>query len=155
MKKILVMLALGLGITFSANAQKGNKGDGFTVDQKTELKIKHMILKLDLNDSQVNQIKPLIKEKIVEREAMKKKRKAMKDSNKEISSDERFNKANQMLDKKIAFRNKMKQILTAEQMVKLEKMHSKREKKGRKGMKGESCEGKKACEGKGKSCDGK
>ena len=110
-----------------------------------------MTLNLDLNQSQINQIKPILKSKIAQKEAFKKQKEEFKKSGKELTSDERFKMHSQRLDSKIAFKNEMKQILSAEQYVKFEKMQAHRGKRN-----GKSCEGaKKSCEGSKKACEGK
>ena len=156
MKRFLITLGLALGLVFTVSAQKkkDSKKD-FTPEQKLELAVKKMTLNLDLNQSQINQIKPILKSKIAKKEAFKKQKEEFKKSGKELTSDERFKMHSQRLDSKIAFKNEMKQILSAEQYVKFEKMQAHRGKRKGK-MKGKSCEAaKKSCEGSKKSCEGK
>lgn len=137
MKKIITMIVLVIGIAFTTQAQKkdrGNKKDDFTPKQKTELAVKKMTLKLDLTDNQISQIKPLLRKQITERSEMHKKRKASKEKDTKLSSDERYAMAIKKLDKQIAFKKKMKSILNEKQYERFEKMAAR--KKGKKGMKG-------------------
>lgn len=132
------MIVLALGITLTTQAQINNHNDKeqLSTEQQTTLKVKKMILKLDLTDTQANQVTPLIRKKVEERAQMRKKHKALKDSDKKPTADERFEKANHKLDKKIAFKKEMKQILNKEQFEKFEKMaHQRKAKHGKKGMK--------------------
>jgi len=151
MKKFITMIVLALGVTISTQAQKKNKEDKtpLTVAQKTTLAVKKMTLKLDLTDKQIKQVTPLIQKQVAERKAMHDARKALKESGKKPSADERFEHANKKLDSKIAFKSKMKQILNEEQFAKFEKMaahkRGKHGKKGKKGMKDGEC-AKTSCE---------
>lgn len=123
MKKVIAILVAVLSIS-TAQAQRGKKGDfeKMTPEQRTELAVKKMTLKLDLTPSQANQVKPLLLEQSKERQAMHAKRKAMKESGKKPSADERYQMANARLDKQIAFKNEMKTILNEKQYEKFEKM---------------------------------
>lgn len=138
MKKIITIIVLVLGITLTTQAQKKNKDhrDDLTVAQKTELQVKKMTLKLDLTDGQIKQVTPIIRKQVEERTAMHKKRKASKEDDKKPTADERYEKTNKALDKKIAFKKKMKQILNEEQYKKFEKTFNRKGKKGKKGNKG-------------------
>ena len=134
MKKIASILVLVFAFTFVAQAQKKRKkmkGAELSVEQQTTLAVKKLTLALDLTDSQQNQIKPLIAEKIADRKANFEKRKTAKKESKKLSADERYAKENKRLDKGIAMQNDMKRILNDEQYAKFKKM-----KKGRKGRKG-------------------
>lgn len=141
MKKVVAILVVALGLTSTVQAQKGKKGgfEKLTPEQRTELAVKKMILKLDLTPAQANQVKPLIVQKMAERQAMKEKRKAFKESGKKPTADERYAMQNARLDKQIAFKNDMKQILNEKQYEKFEKMQARmahKMKKGRKGKRG-------------------
>lgn len=135
MKKIITVLVLALGFATTTQAQKNQK-DQFTVAQKTELKVKKMILHLDLTNSQVKKITPLVKKQIENREIMREKRRSAKENNKKLTADERYEMANKNLDEKIATKKRMKQILSEEQFKKFEKMANHKGKKGKKGKKG-------------------
>ncbi|MGB1042180.1 MAG: hypothetical protein ACPGU6_02210 [Tenacibaculum sp.] len=149
MKKLVTVLMLTIGFTLATQAQreKRNNHELLTNEQQTELAVKKMTLKLDLTPAQQRQIKPLLAEKIADRKAMKKKRKAMKENGKKrekLSADERYAKKSEMLDKQIAFKGEMKRILNEKQYERFEKMAAKRKhgakkkiKKHRKEMKRE------------------
>lgn len=131
MKNILTLYFLVIGFVLTTQAQKERKKDSekLTTEQQAELSVKKMTLKLDLTSDQQRKIKPLIAEKIAERKAFKEKRKAMKKSGekrKKLSTDQRFEKKNKALDNKIAFKNKMKNILNKEQYEKFKKMNAKK-----------------------------
>ena len=115
MKKIMIFLFLGttlLSFAQTENRQKKMNAD-FTSEQKAILKTKQMALELDLTDGQQKQMLTLNKKWAEEKTTRKA---AMKSVNKEeMTSDERFNHMNAMLDSKIAHQNEVKKILTEDQ----------------------------------------
>lgn len=153
MKKLIAIIVLVLGITGTTQAQKNNKNhknDDFTIEQKTELAVKKMTLGLDLTDSQIQQVTPLLRKKIEKNTKMRAKRKAAKEASgdttaKKLNADKRFEVATKKLDGKIAFKKEMKSILNQAQYEKFEKMAA--HKKGKRGQKGKA--------GNHKNCDKK
>ncbi len=137
MKKIIALLVVALGFTAVTNAQE-HKEDRFeealTVDQQTELAVKKMTLKLDLNKAQQEKIKPFLAEQIADRKAMKAKRKEMKKNKQKPSSEERFKMMNARLDKQIAFKAEMKRVLNTQQYERFEKMADRKMHKMKKKM---------------------
>lgn len=129
MKKIALLVFLVIGLTTTTQAQKKIKKNDFTISQQTTLAVKKMALRLDLSDTQQQQIKPLIADKIEQAKVWKTKKKAFKDANKKPTSDERFEMQNKVLDQKIAFKNSMKRILDKEQYELFKKSYTKRNKK--------------------------
>lgn len=93
-----------------------------TPEQRNQLHLKKMTLDLDLNATQQKEISKIIAEQSSNREAAIAERKALREANKKMSSDERFARKNKMLDEKIAMKERMKKILTPEQMKKWEEM---------------------------------
>lgn len=85
----------------------------FTPEQQAILKTKKMALELDLNEAQQNQMLELNKKWVAERDKMKA---AHKDVNKaEMSSTDRFNMMNSMLDKKMEHQKQIKKVLNSDQ----------------------------------------
>lgn len=121
MKKVAVIVILMLGFTLTTQAQKKQKFEKLSLEQRTELRIKQMTLALDLTPTQANQIKPLIAEQVKERKEMRKKHKELRKSDKKPTADERYAMKMAKLDKQIAFKNKMKQVLNEKQYEKFEK----------------------------------
>ncbi|MDY0780221.1 hypothetical protein [Tenacibaculum sp. IB213877] len=142
MRKVITLIALVFGVTFASQAQKRDRKnmERLSVEQQTELAVKKMTLNLDLTPSQQSQIKPLIAQRMQEREQMFNKRKEFKENKKELTADQRFELKNKMLDKQIAYKADMKRILNEEQYQKFEKMQAKRKhamsKRFKKGMRG-------------------
>ena len=137
MKKIASILILVFAFTLTAEAQKRRKDQKpkLTVEQHTDLAVKKMTLSLDLSEKQQNQIKPLISAQIASKKAEMQKRKENRVAKTRPSSDEIYAMKSKHLDKKIAFKNKMKNILNKEQFEKFEKMKKGKEMKGMKRMK--------------------
>ena len=130
MKK-LVSTALVALITVSVFAQdqkqeRRHHRQDFTVDQIAELQTKKMTLQLDLNNKQQDQIFEINKENAIERKQKIEARKAIKESKKELSSDEIFKRKSERLDKQIAHKAEMKKILSDEQYDKWEKTRKRR-----------------------------
>lgn len=128
MKKLFIVL-LGFGFIFPALAQKRKHRPQFSVEQKTELTLKKMTLDLDLSNRQQRKIRPLLTEKYSHREAIRKQRKLEPKTQKQFTSEERYQKALARLDKRIAFKNSMKNILNETQYRRFEKSvgHKKRQ----------------------------
>ncbi|NRD21624.1 hypothetical protein HNV10_00120 [Winogradskyella litoriviva] len=145
MKKLLI-IAIAL-VTFTGFAQReGRKGmdkenrselrKDMTPEDIADLKSKKLTLKLDLTDKQQKEVKALILDQATKREKFRNERKAKAEEQKEKPSKEEFVKMqNQRLDEQIEMKRKMKNILTAEQYAKFEKMKPQKNKKGRKNHK--------------------
>lgn len=123
MKKVLVLFSFL--ICFSAIAQHpGSKEKhprmthmekpNFTPEQTATLRVKELTLMLDLSENQKTKIKALELATAIDRKA----RFENKELKKDMTDEDRFNHRSEMLDKKIAFRDSMKSILTEEQFQK-------------------------------------
>lgn len=134
MKKLVALFLLMFTVSTTLVAQKKQK-DELSIDQKTELKLKKMTLKLDLTPKQQRQLKPLLAQSISDHMAMKEKRKAMKSKGQKPSADERYEMTNKMLDKQIAFKAEMKKILNEKQYERFEKSQARRGHKMKKRIK--------------------
>ena len=124
MKKLASILVLVFAFTLTTQAQKKRKQQKpkLTTEQQTILAVKKLALTLDLTAAQQRQLKPLVATKIADRKAAMEKRKAMRVAKKKPTSDEVFAMKNNLLDKQIAMKNKMKNILNEDQFKKFEKM---------------------------------
>lgn len=123
MKKAMIILIAFT--TFAINAQNKNSEkrehrkemkENLTPEQKAELRAKKMTLDLDLNDSQQTKVKQLFVE-------MEKNKPARTDNKSEMTDAQKFEAKSAMLDRQIAVKKKMKEILTEEQLTKWEKSH--------------------------------
>lgn len=139
MKKLLVLAVLAIS-SFSFAQEKGHEGKrgehhkrgqmemmkDLSPEQMATLKTKKMTLALDLTESQQKKIYDLSLREATERkakmEARKKEMENAKGKKPELSSDEKFKRANEKIDKQIAVKKELSSILTREQMQKLEEM---------------------------------
>ncbi|MBT4780473.1 MAG: hypothetical protein P8P19_07940 [Polaribacter sp.] len=137
MKNLICILILVFTTTFSTQAQKkrGHKGSEMTTAQQATLKVKQMTLALDLNAKQQKEITPLIIRKIEVVKEMKAAKEEHRKSEKRPNGDAIFAMKNNYLDAQIMMKNKMKQILTAAQFQKFEKMAKTKKRMAAKKMK--------------------
>jgi protein CpxP len=93
-------------------------------------------LQLDLDESQQKEIFTLMKQHMSEREVKQAEFKKQKENGTEITSEQRFEMQNSMLDKQIQHKTAMKTILSEDQFEQWEKTMKTRKRSGnRKGMK--------------------
>ncbi|SNR47629.1 hypothetical protein SAMN06265371_103371 [Lutibacter agarilyticus] len=138
MRKLAGITVLVLLISFSINAQqkqqKQRKGSDFTTEQMATLKMKQMTLDLDLNASQQKEVFELMKKSTEERKNAMTERKENKQSGVELTSDQKFAIQNNRLDKMIAHKTAMKNILSKDQYEKWEKKMKHQKRSGKKNM---------------------
>lgn len=131
MKKSILTVCIVSLIAFNSFAQNKqqhkNPMGGFTPDQKVALMVKKLSLNLDLTSKQQEKLKPLFLEAQNEKAAAHKNHSEMRN----LSNDEKFAKMNEMLDKRIAFQGKVKQILSEDQFEKWQKMAAHHQQKRR------------------------
>ena len=123
--------------------QRMNKFKDFTPEQMAELKTKKMTLDFNLTESQKKDIYKLNLKEATDRKKMMEERKARmeerknsqdlndgngKDQKNMRSKEERFNMANDNLDKQIAHKKEMQRILNNDQYEKWEKVNKARNK---------------------------
>ena len=132
MKNLLLLIFLGTTLlSFGQQENRQRKmTEGFSTEQKAMLKTKKMTLAYDLTKSQQEQMLNLNKKWIQKIES---KKSEMKSINKEeMSSTEKYNHLNAMLDSKIAHQNEVKSVLNKDQFEQW-KMNSLKMDKKRKG----------------------
>lgn len=122
MKKIVLFALLFVGMTTLAQEKTTASNEQFTTEQKNQLRLKRMILELNLNTVQQKEMAIIIAEQTTKHELIKKERQANKASGKKMTAEERFVKVNKMLDEKIALKTRARAILTPEQFEKWDKM---------------------------------
>lgn len=119
-KAFLLFMALSTFAISAQNTEPGKKGNKekfkthFTPEQRAELRSKEMTLALDLNTSQQAKVKQLFLEKGQNSSKISKKRS-------EMTSDDAFAFKNARLERRIEIKKGLKEILTEEQLQKLEK----------------------------------
>lgn len=139
MKKIF-LIALAL-VTIQMSAQdkkqmhkKGERGkqmQSHSPEEMAELQTKKLTLALDLSEAQQKQVMALNVESAKERKAMMEKRQDAKKDAEATTKDDKLKMKNDMLDKQIAMKAKMKTILNDEQYSKWEGLQKERIGKGR------------------------
>ncbi len=126
MKRILIVAIALISIqSFAQQERKERPGkadkmarmDNFTAEEIATLKTKKMVLALDLNQAQQDKIYKLNLENAKSHKAKMTELKAKKESGdvEKPSKEERYKMANERLDRQIAHKAEMKNILTDEQ----------------------------------------
>jgi len=140
MKKVIVLLLCMVGMT--AIAQKGenrHRGEmkNLTPEQIATLQTKKMTLALDLSPDQQSKIQAINLEKAKAHKVKMESRKATKESGeaKKPTSEEHYAMQNARLDQMIAQKAQMKNILSADQYDKWQKMAHRKGKHGKQNKK--------------------
>lgn len=133
MKNVLLIAIALITVNVTAQKQKRerqhedrkerlNQLKDFSPEEIATLQSKKMALHLDLSNSQQKEIKAIslenAKARKIQMEAHEKKRKEGK--REKLTKEDRFNRANNQLDRKLATKAKMKTILNKEQYEKWE-----------------------------------
>ncbi len=141
MKKMIAMAILMSGMMSFAQEKpqaprdEKVKREQFTPEQRSELKLKELTLKLDLSASQQKEMAKLLADTEAKKEAARAEMKKAKESGKKPTADERFQKRSKMLDEQIAMKDRIKKILNPEQMEKWEKMKDEKKQHVKKAVK--------------------
>ena len=123
MKKAMIILIAFSTFAITAQNKTSKRKEqrkemkaNFTPEQKAELRAKKMTLDLGLNDSQQTKVQQLLVE-------MEKNRPARIENKSEMTDTQKFEAKSARLDRQIAMKKQLKEILTEEQMAKWEKNH--------------------------------
>lgn len=125
MKTWILAAVIMIGVAVTAQEKK-DRHEPLKPEQRVELRVKQMDLALDLNDKQQKDIQKLMLERTKKAEQLRAQRKSNKEAGKKLTADERFAMQSKALDEKIAMKDEMKKILTAEQFSKWESMKKER-----------------------------
>lgn len=147
MKKILIIAVALLALQVTAQEQQRERSNkqgrslkmmNLSAEDAATLQTKKMTLHLDLNESQQAEIKKINLENATKRKAMMAERKARKESGEaqKPTQEQRLEMVNTKLDRKIAMKAKMKNILNEEQYAKWEKAQMQNTKNGKNKKKG-------------------
>lgn len=128
MKNVVMAVLMLVGVSgFAQEKERGEKRNRdrveLTPEQRNELRLKEMTLKLDLNASQQKEIAKIISEQQANRTAAREEMKANRDKNAKPSADEVYARQIKMLDEQIATKEKLKKVLSDSQFEKWEKMN--------------------------------
>ena len=143
MKKILLLSTLFISSFVVAqknvNAKKNHSKKNqmqtikeFTPEQMATLKTKKMTLALDLTEDQQKKMYDYNLENTHAINTYKENNKKQKESNVKLTSDQKYEKMNATLDKKIEMKTKIKSILNEEQYQKWENAQKERTHKNKK-----------------------
>ena len=119
MKKIMMifMVLATFGITAQNTSEKREARketkENFTPEQRAELRAKKMTLELNLDDSQQQKVKQLFVEMLKHNPA--------RSNMKEMTDEEKFEAKSARLDRRIAMKKQLKEILSEGQFTKWEK----------------------------------
>lgn len=143
MKKLFLIALALVTIQISAQERRGHhkqdkkeraeRMSEYTPEEIAELQTKQMTLHLDLTEAQQKQIMAINVENAKSRKAFMEERKKARENGerKEPSKEEQLKMKNEILDKKIAVKRQMKEILNKEQYDKWEAMAKEKMEKGR------------------------
>jgi len=140
MKKTIGLLALVLLLTVCVNAQRqqhqrNNADLNQTPEQIATLQSKKMALALDLDKKQLDAVYNLMKENADESVKLRAEMKAKRQDGNKLDNSQKFELKNNRLDKQIAHKSEMKNILNAEQYQKWGEMNAQKNRKGNNKMK--------------------
>jgi hypothetical protein len=130
MRKLMIATLMMIGMTSFAqqNVQKGR--DLLSAEQRTELQVKKLTLELDLNETQQKQLYAIIQKQQKAHDVAKAQRSTAKKDAAKPTADERFAMRKESLERKIAFKQEVKSILTPAQYEKWEQNLGKRKSHG-------------------------
>ena len=132
MKALFVTILLLVGL--AGHSQRGpahRSMKDMSPEQVATLETKKMTLALDLTEKQQQEIQAIHMDKAIERQTRMEER---KNRDEKPDADERFQMMNDRLDKQIAMKDQMRDILDKDQFEKWEKLNLTR---GRSKMKGQ------------------
>ncbi|RZJ64286.1 MAG: hypothetical protein EOO50_16140 [Flavobacterium sp.] len=126
MKNVVMAVLMLVGVSGFAQEKHDGKRKHDRVElspeQRNELRLKELTLKLDLNASQQKEMAKIISEQQVKRDAARAEMKTKRDNKEKPTADEVFARQSKMLDEQIAAKARMKKLLNDEQFDKWEKM---------------------------------
>lgn len=141
MKNLIAIVLLSVTISGFAQTRKNtNRGEGLalTAEQKTELQVKKLTLELDLTPEQQKEITKIVAKQQSQRDSVRKEMVQRRAENKKMIVEKRqkaFATQSKVLDEKIATRNALKKVLTAEQLEKFDNMPKTNDKRAKNEMK--------------------
>ncbi len=149
MKKIMLIAFALISIQAIAQERRGEHRKGerkqrtsilkdLSAEEAATLKTKKMVLQLDLTEAQQKEIHKLNLANAKERKAKGEELKKLKESDKKLSKEDRYNMMNERLDKQIAMKRKMKSILSEEQYKRFERGAKQQKMRGKKAVRARS-----------------
>lgn len=155
MKKIIGLSVVILMLTLNMNAQGKRdgqrKGNNYTPEQIATLHAKKMTLRLDLTQNQQTEVYNLMKESATSRNEMRTKMKENKEAGIKLTSDQKFELESKKIDKQIAHKAALKNILNKDQFEKWSEMMQKKMRNGKMAHNGKGNKQKKGAQKNGNS----
>ncbi len=117
MKKLFSIILIAFTVVAFAQNRPSNKGNRsqMTPDQQAITQTKHMALALDLTEKQQTQVLELNKKMTIERDATRTKYRGTQKDGTPMTSDQKFEMKNKMLDVQLKHQTEMKKILNEKQ----------------------------------------
>lgn len=134
MKKLIIALVLGMGLTGFAQNGNSNNGGNMTPEQRVERQLTTMTTDLSLDAKQQEAVSKLLKEKSVKSQEARAKMKALRDSGEQMTDDQRNAFRTAMQAENADTEAKMKTILTPDQFTKWTKIQAENQAKMRERM---------------------
>jgi len=126
MKKLIIAALLVIGFSSFAQDQNQsekrsnkNQRERLSPEQRSQAQLDKMTAELNLDAKQQEQIKQIIAEQTARREAMRTERMASNEKQKDLSSGEREALRQKRAEEKMVMDNKLKAILSPEQLKKM------------------------------------
>lgn len=126
MKKLIIAALLVIGFSSFAQDQNQsekrsnkNQRERLSPEQRSQAQLDKMTAELNLDAKQQEQIKQIIAEQTARREAMRTERMASNEKQKDLSSGEREALRQKRAEEKTVMDNKLKAILSPEQLKKM------------------------------------
>jgi len=128
MKKVFSIILFGFTVLTMAQNGPSNKGNHsqMTPEQNAIIQTKKLTLALDLNQIQQNKILELNKKMAINRDQMRTKNKEAKQNNSSMTSDEKFEMQNKMLDAQLKHQTEIKKILNEKQYTDWKQMQKRK-----------------------------
>ena len=133
MKKVFLALAIMVSLVSFGQDREG-KGK-FKTEEDLQTRLKEMTSTLNLNEKQQHEVKLLLTEQFEKRKTMRENMKKQKESGVKLSDEKKAEMKKHMIDEQLEMKTKMKKILTAEQMKKLEEIKNQKGGKQHRGEK--------------------
>ncbi len=146
MRNLMIIALLLAGFsTFAQPAKREGREHSPLKDMSAEqiatLRSKQLALDLDLTEAQREKVSELELQKASERKAHMEARKEGDEPKAAAGPEERFNRMNARLDRQLAYKNAMKNILSKEQYARWEDKHAQKGMRGHRHRKHERQEG--------------
>ena len=142
MRKLILAVALVVGLTTFAQGKKGDGKGRMSPEQQVEVVLKKMTTELSLDAKQQDEVKAILVEQSKKRETKKEEFKARKEKGDKPSDEEIAAMKKNRIDEELAMKNKMKKVLSEDQYkkwteAKKDRMEKFKGKRGAKPVEGE------------------